>query len=400
MCFGVFFIEYHFGSRKLTVVRPTEGYPTESEASQLPEASLVIDWIHGFVGNKEDGFKSLDVSEDGSKLIYFVACFGVVYDVIEKTQAYFQGHSDDVTCIAVNSAEGSSLVATGQKDPKDEHGKGKSLPFIAVWDYKTMKTVAVMDDVSERKVKRLAWSNKTGMLYAICGDDDQTLKGYSPENFKKKGSDKSDLAFPTYRQEMFGFVCNPCGPSDEANFDEFVGFGKRQFTWFVVTGNGEDVPFGFGKKNVSITKFAEDGEKAFTDCIYLPGGRYAVSGVSGNVYLCLGSDCLGCVKAHDKATGALGWLEAESRLVTVGHDEKVKMWSLPEEDDAGLTMESEEIVTVEDSDFCFRPKAMAISGSTLFVGSKTNQILQYACGEDEKTPPEVIVDGHDGQSMC
>jgi WD40 repeat protein len=60
----------------------------------------------------------------GTALVYSAAAVGVVHDVAVNRQYFFDGHTDDITCVALGPAD-SGLVATGQT------GKGA---FVAVWD--------------------------------------------------------------------------------------------------------------------------------------------------------------------------------------------------------------------------------------------------------------------------
>ena len=144
-----------------------------------------------------------------------MASVGIVFDYGSNTQKFFLGHNDDVTCITVDPREGSTLVATGQKDPKDRPGEGKDLPKICVWDSKTMKPVGEIPDVCTRCVSKLQWSS-TGMLYCIGGDPDQTLKVWNSKDLKTElFSDK------TTKQEVLGFRVN----SDPTAFEDNVKGG-------------------------------------------------------------------------------------------------------------------------------------------------------------------------------
>ena len=61
----------------------------------------------------------MGVSPDGRYMIYFIAAIVIVFEVETKKQVFFVKHNDDITSMAMDPREGSTLVATGQKDPKE-----------------------------------------------------------------------------------------------------------------------------------------------------------------------------------------------------------------------------------------------------------------------------------------
>ena len=71
------------------------------------------------------------ICQDGKHLIYYIAAVVVVFDYEANTQKFFTKHNDDVTTICLSPTK--TWCASGQKDPKDEPGKGKDLPKIYVW---------------------------------------------------------------------------------------------------------------------------------------------------------------------------------------------------------------------------------------------------------------------------
>ena len=60
----------------------------------------------------------------GDRVIYSSAALGIVHNLITGEQNFFEGHTDDISCITL--APGSlGLVATGQVGKR---------PFICLWD--------------------------------------------------------------------------------------------------------------------------------------------------------------------------------------------------------------------------------------------------------------------------
>ena len=56
--------------------------------------------------------------------MYNSAAIAVVHDMETKEQRFFQGHCDDVMCIAVDRT--GTLCATGQV-------AGNTLPYLCIW---------------------------------------------------------------------------------------------------------------------------------------------------------------------------------------------------------------------------------------------------------------------------
>lgn len=88
---------YMFGTRKLQMLKPTEGYPTKKEAQRPVEGALELFYSHGYSGNFDDSRQNVLLSDDGTKLIYFIAAVVVVMDYQARTQQFFTRHNDDIT---------------------------------------------------------------------------------------------------------------------------------------------------------------------------------------------------------------------------------------------------------------------------------------------------------------
>merc|ERR1711933_400424 len=65
-------VMYNFGSRKLQVLRPSEGYPTKKEAKRAVEGKLKLFYAHGYSGNFDESRQNIYLSQDGQFLIYYI----------------------------------------------------------------------------------------------------------------------------------------------------------------------------------------------------------------------------------------------------------------------------------------------------------------------------------------
>ena len=136
---------YNFHSRKIQVIKPSKGYPDKKTAKRAVEGKLKLFYAHGYSGNFDDSRQNIYLSQDGKFLLYYIAAVVVVYDYAANTQKFFTKHNDDLTTLCLSPNK--TWCASGQKDPKDKPGKGKDLPKIYVWNYKTLKTVQLLDNV-------------------------------------------------------------------------------------------------------------------------------------------------------------------------------------------------------------------------------------------------------------
>ena len=122
-----------------------------------------------------------------------------------------------------------------------------------------MKAVQLIDNVCWGKIARLQWSKATNILYCICGDPEQSLKAYDPEEFKGKKQPPSLINANTTKELILGFVINE--RPNKAYFDEFIIFGKRKFCHCGIVQKGNKLVSKI--KAVSIASFKKEGEKCF-----------------------------------------------------------------------------------------------------------------------------------------
>eukprot|EP01084_Bolivina_argentea_P192042 329751_1 len=149
-------INYRFGCRKINCIAPSVGYPDKKQAKRPVEGELKLFRAHGYSGCFQQCRQNIYLSHCGKYLIYYIASVCIVYDYEANTQRFFTMHNDDITTICVSPKK--TWCASGQRDPKDEPGQGKDLPKIYIWNYKTMKSVQLLDNVCWGKIAQVNWS--------------------------------------------------------------------------------------------------------------------------------------------------------------------------------------------------------------------------------------------------
>jgi WD40 repeat protein len=384
--------DYGFGKGKIIYYKPSKGYPNPKEAKEKPKTELQLEYIYGFNGgslaNKYYRYKQHLICRDG-QLLYFMAAAGVAYNIAQKTQRHFLNHNDDVTTICVDPRPGSSLVCTGQKDPKDRPGQGKDLPKLWIWDYKTMKDVVLIDKVCTGLIRRVQWSPATGYLYVLCSEE-QALRVYDTSGLGpgKKATKQTQtvlLDYPTTRQIIHGLVINPKPPSDCV--DELLFFCDGFIYVTKIVGGKSKLE---GQRLRSVT--TKTKEKAFVCGTYLPSGHWVVGGASGTLYF--GQDNKvnkELKKVHEKPITAIVVNASGDTIYTASTDETIKAL-----DENGKEKWQTKQLRVEGSDFRSQPAAMDLdeTNGALYIGSKTNQIAKVDL-KSQKT--EILIDGHDNQ---
>lgn len=109
-----------FGRRPQLVWAPSDWRP-RCQAAELPEKPLSRDYVYGFNGSCMRSAHLISEEE----CIYPVASLVVVLKFAENRQRFFEGHTNDVTCVEWNPRK--RIVASGQVCRK---GGG---PMVCIW---------------------------------------------------------------------------------------------------------------------------------------------------------------------------------------------------------------------------------------------------------------------------
>lgn len=101
-------------------------------------------------------------------LIYSSAALGIVHDLKTNTQAFFDEHTDDISCISL--CRQGNLVATGQVG-KSPNLKVWSLKFGAKGGCETALVTSIGEGFFQRMVVEVAFSPDGTFVVAVSGDD-------------------------------------------------------------------------------------------------------------------------------------------------------------------------------------------------------------------------------------
>jgi len=398
---------YRFGNAKINYIKPKEGYPNARDALDKPSGGLVLEYAHGYQGKEMYGrgnmfFVSDERKSQESALVYHVAGVGVVNNCKERTQQFFAGHNDDITCIAVSAhPERDTLVATGQTDPKD-FGE-KDMPKIFIWDWTSMKRVKLITDAHWGMVLKVQFSARDDYLFSIGGETEHLMKVWSLANLYRKGKAglcKEIMNAPTVKEDIFGFVVNPYKATDPRFVEEFLLFGRKKAYWIGLSATKKGMSIKLKSVLFSLAKEVKENSKLAPKAIltgdWLPSGKYVLGDNLGAMYICQMTKPLVRVAAHEGVLGAL-IVASPTEVITAGNDGHIRKWSINATTSAAKqTWSTDEPISFTDNDFIFLPRAMAYDKATdtVYVGSRTCQIMSYDIKNENS---QILIDGHDDQ---
>ncbi|GFH09145.1 uncharacterized protein HaLaN_04240, partial [Haematococcus lacustris] len=143
-----------------------------------PQAGLQLEFVYGYAG-KDNTASNLFWTCDG-RIVFYVAAVGIVYNPDNHTQAFFQGHDDDIRCMAIHPDR--YIVATGQVASALDGSA--DAPYLCVWDTRDVSACITRirfpadGGQSSRFVVALAFSGDGERLVVVTGDNRHTTYIY------------------------------------------------------------------------------------------------------------------------------------------------------------------------------------------------------------------------------
>lgn len=156
------------------VFTPTGWEPgVAARSAQLPKMGLKLEFVHGYEGIRNTCQNTFFNVE--SKVVYYTAGVGIVYDRESHTQAFYLDHDDDITCMSMHP--GRQLFATGQMQSK------KCPPTVCIWDSTTLRTLQRIEFPDEenadmRMICAVGFSPTGDRLVIVTGDDRHSVFVY------------------------------------------------------------------------------------------------------------------------------------------------------------------------------------------------------------------------------
>ncbi|EQC41165.1 hypothetical protein SDRG_01142 [Saprolegnia diclina VS20] len=247
------------------------------------------------------------------RIVYHVAALGVVYDSSTNTQTFFEGHDDDIVCLALHP--NGSCVATGQM--------GKP-PTIHVWELTSAKaekatekciSLASLKGFHKRAVPALAFSTDGSKLCSIGNDDDHSLAIYKWKEGVIVASGKGE------RNKVVGVLHHP-------GTNEWVSFGDKHLTHW--TEQGRNIT---GKKAI----LGKHGTPQLFHCAcMIPNAtgtnsaptRTVVGTQGGDIYCFENKHLIKVLSGHKGPVFAVAVSPSKPEWVSGAKDGKVIIWDV------------------------------------------------------------------------
>lgn len=291
-------------------LEPTN-YKFSKKFAEGPESNLELSWAHGYRSKGRNNvhyvcFESPTpgADSDSHMVVFPTAALCIVYNLETKEQSFYQGHSDEVTCISVHPS--TMLVATGD-----------CVGNIHLWNAKSREVVFVIKSIAKHGVMHLAYS-PTGDRIAVVGSDpDHTIALYSimipnipPGDIISSGK---GIASPN---NVFDVAFSPSGK-------EICMVGRRQVLFF----RGVDTT----RRSLEsmVGRIGRAGKKQTFFCVSYMSEDVAVVGCAdGCLYKLVKGACTQVVQAHGRreAILAMSYNRDFGVLLTGGKDSLIRTW--------------------------------------------------------------------------
>ncbi|XP_032881456.1 echinoderm microtubule-associated protein-like 4 isoform X4 [Amblyraja radiata] len=351
-------IKMFMRGRPITMYIPSDVTNYDEIKSELSSEKLKLEWVYGYRGR--DCRSNIYLLPTG-EVVYFIASIVVLYNIEERTQRHYLGHTDCVKCLAVHPDK--IKIATGQIAGVDKDGRSLQ-PHVRVWDSVSLATLQIIGlGTFERGVGSLAFSKADSGTY-LCVVDDSNEHMLTVWEWQKK----SKIAeIKSTNESVLSADFHPTDPST------IVTCGKSHVFFWTWNGNSLVRKQGiFGKyekpKFVQCLAFLENGDVLTGDSggIMLIWNRTTVESTQGKapkgVYQISKQ-----IKAHDGSVFTLCQMRNGMLLTGGGKDRKVILW------DHSLVAERE--IEVPDQFGAIRAVAEG-KGDQFLIGTSRNFILR------------------------
>ncbi|CAJ1423173.1 unnamed protein product [Effrenium voratum] len=154
VCFG----------RQRSLVFPPSLWQPKPDAAAKPSTSLRREYVYGYNGSCRNSLHFISETE----IVYPLACLVVVLDVTSNTQRFFEGHTNDVKCLAWNETK--QLCISGQDDVKGAQG-----PKACIWSTETLASLDLPHPGDSRSVCACALGPDGNIAVTFTSEDTKSF---------------------------------------------------------------------------------------------------------------------------------------------------------------------------------------------------------------------------------
>ncbi|EGR31701.1 hypothetical protein IMG5_103450 [Ichthyophthirius multifiliis] len=280
------------------IKEPSNYYKDPLNQSKEPPIQLQIDYVHGY--RSKDCRDNIFYLNYGG-IVYHAAALGIVLDIQNNTQKFFDLHNNDIAAIAIHQDK--IRVATGEIGPK---------PSIYVWNTTTLLHQCHFKGQLAKGISALAFSPNGDKLIAADIDVDHKIAIFNI-NAKSKNGGVLLISEKTGPSQIFNIKWR--------NDNEFAFAGTKLFKVYQVNQSNQlqSSKGVWGKSQcsnllISLNVFGED---------------YLCGAVDGSLQVFKGNQLSLFKKLHDKALDSIFVQNSQNQssqyIFTGGRDCKINI---------------------------------------------------------------------------
>ena len=267
-----------------------------------PKTNLELSWAFGCRtrnGSRNNLFYvGSETYPDTQRVAYPAATLGIVYDMKTNEQEFYQGHSDEISCMALHPT--GTIIATADTNS-----------YIHIWKVSTMACQCIIKGISTHGIQHLAFSPSGERIASIGCDPDHTIAIYDTTTGEIVSSAKG-LPSPNN--------VNDIAYSD--NGTEIAAVGKNEIKIYSCVNTSKRA---LDSYNGRIGKI---GRKQTYLCVVYFNEDIIVGCASGELYRLRSGQCIQIIQAHGikEPVLCISVNYREGVLVTGGKDSLVRTW--------------------------------------------------------------------------
>lgn len=267
-----------------------------------PNTNLELCWAFGnrtMNGSRNNLFYvGAETFPDTQRVAYPAATLGIVYDMKTNEQLFYQGHSYEISCMALHPT--GTMIATGD-----------TASNIHIWKVSTMTCQCIIKGMGTHGIQHLAFSPSGDRIASVGYDPDHTMALYDSSSGEIISSAKglpspnnvNDIAYSNNGTEIATVGKN------EIKIYSGVNTSKRALNSY----NGRIGKIGRKQTYLCVVYFNED---------------IIVGCASGELYRLKSGQCVQIIQAHGikEPILCISVNYREGVLVTGGKDSLVRTW--------------------------------------------------------------------------
>jgi microtubule-associated protein-like 6 len=322
--------------------------PSNPKPEDKSKPSIAIEKAHVFGNQVEQARSSVHYNSNGD-ILYPTSKYVCVYSKKRNTQIYYEGHTEEVSVVAVSDDKRIAASAESSKRPE-----------IHVWDACTCQQLLVLPTLHRSGVASIRFSADRLKLVSVGKDNDHSLAVW--ETPSGDWTDGKILASTKGDVHPVLFCCF----YDDCPNSEYI----------LATGGRFHVKFWKRDGRCLNSDYAEYSvrQKLGTILCGVAVGHNVITGsTSGHVFVWLGRTLKRVIRAHDLAVVSL-WA-CKAGILSSSKDGSVKQWS--------NQMEHLRSFSLFDSDIPpILPSIRSIDGGVSKAGDEITRILVTTAGAE------------------